>query len=215
MGRNGVKGLIVLDSHELRLVCSSSSFFFFQIRILSRMLSGFNVTQAMNGQEAIERVRELILADPPLQPFSTVATEEDSIMHDSILTSPSTTPPALSSTTASAPATPSYPSTPVIGGSTIGPNSISTINGSPFHSSFSPTPQQSYVKQKGRQFDLIFSDIIMPVLDGQAASREIRKLERLYQLPPAPIVALTANAFLEDRNKCAAAGMSLFLSKVS
>jgi CheY-like chemotaxis protein len=51
------------------------------------------------------------------------------------------------------------------------------------------------------------------VMDGQAASREIRRLERLYHLPSVPIVALTANAFLEDRNKCAAAGMSLFVSK--
>ena len=128
------------------------------------------MTQAINGLEAVEKVRELILADPPLDPYS--------IEH-----SPD-------------------------------PELASPVE-SPFTVGFSPTPQQAYIKQKGRQYDVIFSDVIMPVMDGQAASREIRKLERMYHLPPVPIVALTANAFLEDRNKCAAAGMSLFVSKPS
>jgi CheY-like chemotaxis protein len=64
-----------------------------------------------------------------------------------------------------------------------------------------------------RQFDMILTDVIMPVMDGLDATRAIRKLETQYALPPIPIVALTANAMSHDRQKCAAAGMNFFVSK--
>jgi len=63
------------------------------------------------------------------------------------------------------------------------------------------------------QFTVIFCDVIMPKMDGLQATREIRKLEIQYGLPPAPIVAMTAQAMNQDRVRCSQAGMDFFISK--
>ncbi|MCP4750445.1 MAG: response regulator, partial [Proteobacteria bacterium] len=62
------------------------------------------------------------------------------------------------------------------------------------------------------QYDLILMDVNMPVMDGFAASRLIRDQEQSTGAR-IPIIALTANAFAEDREKCFAAGMDDFLEK--
>ena len=69
------------------------------------------------------------------------------------------------------------------------------------------------ILNEGLQPDLVLMDIQMPVLDGYAASRCIREREAALNLPRLPIVALTANAFAEDRQLCAEAGMDDFLAK--
>ena len=61
--------------------------------------------------------------------------------------------------------------------------------------------------------DVILMDISMPVKDGLQAAREIRAFELAEGLPHCPIIALTANAFGEDREACRLAGFDGFLVK--
>jgi two-component system sensor histidine kinase/response regulator len=63
---------------------------------------------------------------------------------------------------------------------------------------------------QNKDYDLVFMDMQMPVMDGMLATREIRKVERLAQLP---ILAMTANAMERDRHTCIEAGMNDVLVK--
>ena len=59
-------------------------------------------------------------------------------------------------------------------------------------------------------FDMVLMDVQMPVLDGLAATRAIRAAGKGARLP---VIALTANAFAEDRSACRDAGMDDVLTK--
>ena len=61
-------------------------------------------------------------------------------------------------------------------------------------------------------FDVILMDLMMPVMDGYTATRKIRELER-SDAKTVPIIAMTANAFQEDAEKCIAVGMNAHLAK--
>ncbi len=60
-------------------------------------------------------------------------------------------------------------------------------------------------------YELIFMDCVMPTMDGFAAAAAIRRLNG--KCSTVPIVALTASATIEDRDRCLAAGMNDFLTK--
>ena len=67
-------------------------------------------------------------------------------------------------------------------------------------------------KAKERPFDLILMDVRMPVMDGYEATKLIRALEN-KDVADIPIVAMTANAFDEDRKASFEAGMNEHISK--
>jgi CheY-like chemotaxis protein len=53
----------------------------------------------------------------------------------------------------------------------------------------------------------------MPVVDGLEATRRIRERERRLGLAPVPVIALTANTSMDDREACRRAGMDHVLGK--
>ena len=61
-------------------------------------------------------------------------------------------------------------------------------------------------------FDAILMDLMMPVMDGYTATKKIRSLEH-SDAKTIPIIAMTANAFQEDAEKCIAVGMNAHLAK--
>ena len=72
---------------------------------------------------------------------------------------------------------------------------------------------EAFEKRKNGQFDLIFMDIQMPVLDGMEATMEILEYEEDEEQTHVPIVALTANALKGDRERFMGIGMDEYTTK--
>jgi signal transduction histidine kinase/DNA-binding NarL/FixJ family response regulator len=72
---------------------------------------------------------------------------------------------------------------------------------------------EAFDRIKLTRYALVLMDCHMPVVDGFEAAALIRRWEQEQNLPRLPIVAASASAFAEDREKCFAAGMDDFLPK--
>ncbi|KPA13658.1 multi-sensor hybrid histidine kinase [Candidatus Magnetomorum sp. HK-1] len=73
--------------------------------------------------------------------------------------------------------------------------------------------QESLTILKEKEYDLVFMDVQMPIMDGLTASRAIRNKATGVLRPNIPIVAMTAHAMKDSRQKCLEAGMDDFISK--
>ena len=69
---------------------------------------------------------------------------------------------------------------------------------------------EACAKVASQNFDIVLMDMQMPGMDGVTATRQIRQLPERQDLA---IIAMTANAFAEDRERCLAAGMNDFIAK--
>lgn len=71
--------------------------------------------------------------------------------------------------------------------------------------------EQAVAEVLQHDYDMVLMDVNMPLLDGIAATERIRDLS--YPKNQVPILALTANAMMEDKERCLKAGMNGFVSK--
>ena len=69
-----------------------------------------------------------------------------------------------------------------------------------------------FKKSEPGEFDVILMDIMMPVMNGYEATKMIRSLDR-EDAKAIPIIAMTANAFTEDRLRAKEAGMDEHIAK--
>jgi two-component system sensor histidine kinase/response regulator len=72
---------------------------------------------------------------------------------------------------------------------------------------------EAYRQAGAGGFDVVLMDMQMPVMDGYAATREVRRIERDGGWPHTPVVALTAYALAEETSHAIAAGCDDYLTK--
>jgi PAS domain S-box-containing protein len=73
--------------------------------------------------------------------------------------------------------------------------------------------REALAKLEASAFDLALMDVQMPVMDGIEATAEIRRLEQEKQRPRLPVIAMTAHALEEYRNRCLEEGMDGYITK--
>jgi signal transduction histidine kinase/CheY-like chemotaxis protein len=72
--------------------------------------------------------------------------------------------------------------------------------------------KEAFEAEQDSGYDLIFMDMEMPIMDGLEATRKIKEIRNQHSHKPI-IIAMTANAMQEDRERCFAAGMDDFIAK--
>lgn len=73
--------------------------------------------------------------------------------------------------------------------------------------------KEAFDRATGHTFDLILMDCLMPEMDGYQAATQIRAWEKKNKKPKISIIAFTANASQEEKDKCLKAGMDDFITK--
>jgi CheY-like chemotaxis protein len=73
--------------------------------------------------------------------------------------------------------------------------------------------REALQKCQSEHYDIVFMDCQMPEMDGFEATEKIRAHEKAENKEAVPIVALTADAMIGDREKCIAAGMNDYINK--
>ena len=68
-------------------------------------------------------------------------------------------------------------------------------------------------KAKITNYSFILMDVNIPGIDGITATRELRSMQQAGLIATTPIIAMTAHAMMEDRQKCLNAGMNDYISK--
>jgi len=81
------------------------------------------------------------------------------------------------------------------------------------HVTLASNGSEAFELRKQNDYDLIFMDIQMPVMNGIEATKEILHYEQVNHLKHVPIVALTANALAGDRERYIEAGMDNYIPK--
>lgn len=79
--------------------------------------------------------------------------------------------------------------------------------------SYASNGEEAVLLREENNFDIIFMDIQMPVMDGMEASKAIRRYEDDQNIAAVPIIALTANTGKDDRDTYLAAGMTDYMPK--
>lgn len=75
------------------------------------------------------------------------------------------------------------------------------------------TGKDALEKIKKQKYDLILMDIQMPEMDGLTATKKLREWENAQNLPPLPVIGMTAHALIGDKERCIEAGMNDYISK--
>lgn len=87
------------------------------------------------------------------------------------------------------------------------------LQGSGHHHVIVANGKEAVAKFASGEYDLVVMDVQMPVLDGLAATRQIREFEKRIGKAPTPVLALSANAFEKDVQDCLDAGCNAHLAK--
>ena len=81
------------------------------------------------------------------------------------------------------------------------------------HIDHAETGVEALAKIESHTYDIVFMDCQMPEMDGYAATEALRKREKAEGKAHLPVIAMTANAMVGDREKCLRAGMDDYISK--
>ncbi|HEX2584176.1 MAG TPA: response regulator [Steroidobacteraceae bacterium] len=90
---------------------------------------------------------------------------------------------------------------------------VALLNHIGYNAASASSAQEALVAVKSNWFDVILMDCYMPDISGFEAVEMIRAWEKERGRKPVPIVAMSASAFTEDRERCVKVGMNDFLAK--